>query len=261
MGAIFANSLDPGQAGALNISLKHTFEKTLKHLQRSTAEPHDPTRERLLHSAAAIFADMGYHAATTRMICVRARANAAAVNYHFGDKLGLYTAVLKDVVTAKQASLPIPEATGGEAEAALRKYIHAMLENLSTRDSADLYPRLMAHELSQPTPGLAYLVAKIVRPRTQMLCELIARLTGRSATSRETQLSAQTIIGQILHYVHARAVLKMLWPTWPQNAAARRTIASHLTEFSLAALRGVQPERGRGRKTARPTGAKVRRGG
>ncbi len=53
------------------------------------------TREKLVEAAAQVFAEVGFEAATVREICSRAGTNGAAVNYHFGDKLGLYTEVLK----------------------------------------------------------------------------------------------------------------------------------------------------------------------
>src|SRR5207247_1703079 len=53
------------------------------------------TRERLLRTAARLFADRGFKKVTVRDICRTARANVAAVNYHFGDKLGLYREVLQ----------------------------------------------------------------------------------------------------------------------------------------------------------------------
>ena len=48
------------------------------------------TRERVLRSAAQLFADRGFKKVTVREICRAARANVAAVNYHFGDKGGLF---------------------------------------------------------------------------------------------------------------------------------------------------------------------------
>src|ERR1700738_1302224 len=75
---------------------------------RGTSAP-DPTREKLIEVAEHVFADRGYQAATIREICVRARANVAAVNYHFGDKLGLYTEVLQQSIRAPPTSPPLPK--------------------------------------------------------------------------------------------------------------------------------------------------------
>ena len=52
------------------------------------------TRARLLYAAARLFAERGYARVTVRDICKKARANVAAVNYHFGGKDGLYRAVM-----------------------------------------------------------------------------------------------------------------------------------------------------------------------
>ena len=54
----------------------------------STAQ--DTTKARLLEAAGEEFAEKGFEGATIRSIIERARANIAAVNYHFGDKERLY---------------------------------------------------------------------------------------------------------------------------------------------------------------------------
>ncbi len=51
------------------------------------------TRERLLEAAEALFAERGVAASKLRDITRRAQANIAAVNYHFGSKLGLLQAL------------------------------------------------------------------------------------------------------------------------------------------------------------------------
>ena len=58
------------------------------------------TRDKLIEAAGHLFAERGYRAATIRKICRRAKANVAAVNYTFGDKMGLYTEVLRHSVRA-----------------------------------------------------------------------------------------------------------------------------------------------------------------
>src|SRR5207247_7550083 len=56
------------------------------------------TRERLLKAAERLFAERGFKKVTVRDICRAARANVEAVNYHFGDKDGLYREVLRSAI-------------------------------------------------------------------------------------------------------------------------------------------------------------------
>ena len=72
----------------------------------------DNTRTRLLKAAAEVFAEHGYENATIRQICTRADANVALVNYHFGDKLELYTEVLRFCLQPG-AGFSIPIVAGG----------------------------------------------------------------------------------------------------------------------------------------------------
>ena len=195
------------------------------------------TRSRLIEAATAVFAERGYQTATTREICVRARANAAAVNYHFGDKLGLYKAALKSLIGRQEARLEERTLSAMPAERALRRFIQAMFENLNDRDGEDRYTRLMVHELSEPTPGLALVVDQIIAPRARLLSAIVARLTSDSARSLRTRLAAHSIMAQVVHYMHARPVIKILWPGWRMTPAARRQIIDHVIDFSLAGLR------------------------
>src|SRR6516225_8210096 len=72
------------------------------------------TRERVLKAAAQLFADRGFKKVTVRDICRAARANVAAVNYHFGDKGGLYREVLQLAIETMRATRT-PRAQRGRA--------------------------------------------------------------------------------------------------------------------------------------------------
>jgi len=198
------------------------------------------TRKRLLAASSEIFAKVGYQAATTRQICVKARANAAAVNYHFGDKLGLYTAVLKSYIRLEEKRVAQHALLAMPPDQALADFVSMMFEYPAGEHTQDTYTRLMAHELSQPTPRLGLVVESIIRPRALLLCEIVARLTGQRAASRRTRMCAHSVIGQIVHYLHARPVIRLLWPDWPVDAASRRAIAAHISAFSLSALKGYR---------------------
>lgn len=53
------------------------------------------TRERLLEAAEELYAQHGIEATSLRQITAHARANVAAVNYHFGSKKGLTEEVFR----------------------------------------------------------------------------------------------------------------------------------------------------------------------
>src|ERR1700683_3182024 len=77
----------------------------------------DGTRTKLLDAAGHVFADFGYQAATVREICARAGVNIALVNYYFGDKLELYTEVLRHSIGASRNGI-IKKAIGSTASPA-----------------------------------------------------------------------------------------------------------------------------------------------
>jgi AcrR family transcriptional regulator len=63
------------------------------------AEPRDQeTRERLLKAGTQLFSERGFAKVTVRDICQRARANVAAINYHFAGKDGLYQQIVQAAI-------------------------------------------------------------------------------------------------------------------------------------------------------------------
>jgi AcrR family transcriptional regulator len=53
------------------------------------------TRDRILTAGEALFAEVGFEGATLRRLTTTAEVNLAAVHYHFGNKEGLFRAVLE----------------------------------------------------------------------------------------------------------------------------------------------------------------------
>jgi TetR/AcrR family transcriptional regulator, regulator of cefoperazone and chloramphenicol sensitivity len=87
----------PNQDHTINISAvtSETANSDVRVLSDDRSSRGRQTRERLLQVATEIFAQKGFQAATTREICELAHSNMAAIHYHFGDKSGLYKAVLQ----------------------------------------------------------------------------------------------------------------------------------------------------------------------
>ena len=196
------------------------------------------TREKLIEAAGHVFAEHGYHATTVREIVKRSGANIAAVNYHFGGKLGLYTEVLQQLVRAARVNA-INSALDQNAPPAdiLRAVIGARLQSVTRPNFQDLHFRIMMHELVQPTPALSRVVNEVSRPIYNRLLELVGRIIDLPPQNEKTRLCVHSIMGQILVYVLAGPLLMRLWPELEMTPAQVDRIAEHIGDFSLAYLR------------------------
>ena len=196
----------------------------------------DPTRAKLLDAAGQVFAEQGFQAATVREICARAGANVAAVNYHFGDKLELYTEVLREAARSVHNAELREKLAGSDPREALRSMIRHMVERLYGGNRAGCAMRLMAHELSQPTPALARVVDEIIAPTAAMVRGVIGQLINLPPDHEKTRLCSYSVIGQVIHYLQARPVIEQLWPGFQMTPKNMERIAEHIADFSLAYL-------------------------
>jgi AcrR family transcriptional regulator len=196
------------------------------------------TREKLVEAAGHVFAERGYHATTVREIAKRSGANIAAVNYHFGGKLGLYTEVLQQLVRAARVNA-INSALDQNAapEEILRTVIGARLQSVTRPDLQDLHFRIVMHELVQPTPALSRIVNEVTRPIYERLLELVGRIIDLPPKSEKTRLCVNSIMGQILVYILAGPLLIRLWPELEMTQEQVDRIAKHIGDFSLMYLR------------------------
>jgi AcrR family transcriptional regulator len=208
----------------------------MRTVKRSRKSPDsDPTRDKLLDAAGRIFADQGYRAATIRQISVAAGANVAAVNYHFGDKLGLYTEVVRQ--SARLAEFQAAQTVidqDAPAEEVLRAVIRARLHSLFRGDRPDWNFRIMAHELAQPTPALRRLVNKAGQPVFHRMLELIGGMIGLPAEDESTRLCAISLLGQIMVYALAGPLVTAIWPEFEMTPEQVDRIADHIADFSLS---------------------------
>ncbi len=205
----------------------------------------DPTRERLLEVAGPVFADRGYQATTIREICAGARANVSAVNYYFGDKLGLYTEVLQQSVRAAQLiAVKNTLDQNMPSQEILRALIRARLRSINGKDLPDWHSRLLAHELAQPTPALRQLIDKVTRPIYKRLLELIGGIIGLPPNDENTRLCAISVVGQVLAYVMPGPLLAEIWPELKMTPKQVERIADHIADFSLSYLQDFRSKHG-----------------
>jgi len=210
-------------------------------------------REKLIETAGRVFAEVGFGEATVREICSRAGIHVAAVHEHFGDKLGLYTEVLKSSIMAQQEAAQIAGvADPSDPQDALRGLICEWFERAREAGRPDWFAPIMAREMARPTSALDR-VAEGMGANYLWFRALVGQVIGRAPNDERTRMCVHSVVGQVLHYMQSRAMLARLWPDLNlNNDEHRRAIADHIVSFSLAGMASVRMAEG---STAKETTA------
>ena len=204
-----------------------------------TRSPTNPaSRERLLEVATEVFADQGFRNSRVREICRRAEANVAAVNYHFGDKQGLYEEVLSRAFSSMTGGDPTDLGVDDDAPPAvrLRAFITGVLAALLDEGRGAGHARLVAREMVDPTDALNRVVDEGIRPQLQTVLPALRELLGPHADSELVRRCASSVVGQCLFYHFGRPAIVQLQLEESLGQEKIEALASHITAFSLAAL-------------------------
>lgn len=197
------------------------------------------TQQRLLEAAGEVFAERGFRAATIREICVHAKANVAAAHYHFGDKEELYLAVLKsysdEALKKYPPTLDLPASATPEKK--LHAFVRSFLFRIADKGRPAWHGRLMAREMAEPTAGLDALINDVYRPLVERLDSIVRDLVGAVISDEAVRSCSRSILGQCLYYYHARPVIQRMTPHQQFEPADIEVLATHITKFSLAALK------------------------
>jgi AcrR family transcriptional regulator len=210
-----------------------------RRLAQSPPGAHAATRRALLFAAADVFAKCGFRNATIRDICRRAGANVAAINYHFGDKAGLYLEVLAEqsrVVRERFAARPA-DAESLSPERQLAAFVRTFLQRVLSPDVHARHGRIMIREMVDPTDALDHLVKEAIRPDAERLMAIMRAMLGPDLPAPTIRLCGMSVVGQILFYCHCQPVIRRLFPDLPADASRLDELAEHITRFSLAALK------------------------
>jgi AcrR family transcriptional regulator len=198
------------------------------------------TRERLLRTGEKLFADRGFKRVTVREISRGARANVAAVNYHFGNKLGLYREVMQVAIDALRATTEAARlaAEGCPAEERLRRFVRVYVRRLLTTTPDDWIHRLINQEIADPTPAIDAFVEQGVRPRLDYLAEVVAEMLGAERSDARVMRSVVSLQAQSIAYLpNALAARLGLRPRLTPEEI--EDVANHIVEFSIAGIRAI----------------------
>ena len=139
----------------------------------------DP-RQRLIDAAATLFSDRGFENVTVREICKASNANVAAINYHFGDKAGLYRAVVMFAIELMRETNELSQRAGDglSPEDQIRQFVRVFVSRITGQGPTSWIHRLMAREMEKPTEALDLVMQQVVKPRLEYLCGVVAAITN-----------------------------------------------------------------------------------
>lgn len=201
---------------------------------------HDDTKSRLLEAAGEEFAEKGFEGATVRAIIERAKANIAAVNYHFGDKERLYVQAVIEAHRCGMDQPPEADDPDRPASEQLRDYVHDFLQRvLAIGDPDSWHQKLMLREMLRPSAASETLVREVIRPKYHRLLAILRRACP-DVDEQRLMATAFSVIGQCLHYKMGRPIAERLIGPSALGALDLDYLTDHITRFSLAAL-GLGP--------------------
>lgn len=200
-------------------------------------------KARLMEAGGEVFAEKGFRGATVRDICRRAGVHVGAVNYHFRDKMGLYTAVIEYSFKVAMDKYP-PDmglGPGSGPEEKLEAFIHSLLLRLLAEGFPAWHGKLMAHEVMDPSPALAQVAEGSIRPLFEYLASILKDLLHdevqpEGRVSDSMFLAATSIAGLCLYFYIGRHVVEVLRPGSIASIGIEG-LAGHVTRFALGGLR------------------------
>ena len=169
----------------------------------------EDTRRRILETALDLFAAQGYEGASTRQIAEGAGVNLPAIQYYFGNKEGLYRAVIEDITADTdqhmaslaprvQAALDAPETPREELAALLCEMLETFVVLVTSGTQVESRRLIFARAEIEETPGLDILHENGMRQIFNPCLNLFARLHGKSAADQEMTFRTMALIGQVV---------------------------------------------------------------
>ncbi len=197
------------------------------------------TRTQILDAAEALFARQGYRSATIKALAGAAGVNTALLYYYFGDKQGLYHAVLERAFGGLMAEGNDRDVEALDPEDAIRAFVALQATYFGAHPNRPhLFVReLIDHGAEHAAGQLTRLAATLFR----RLCSAIERgqALGRFRAELDPRRAAVSTLSQVAWLQVARPAIGILVGAGPSGPSAKWTaeFAGHAADFALAALR------------------------
>lgn len=208
------------------------------------------SKRRLLDAAELLFAEHGFEAVSVRDITQHAKANVAAINYHFGTRDGLIALIVTRYLTPvneeRLARLDALERKGPGKAVPVEEIINAFVRPLvGIVRKSDLserqYCKLLGRIFAMQGEGLPQAMENPMR----QLSERFARALGKAlpaVTPEDLVWRMHFVVGALIHMLMNEEMLQRLTGGVAGSPTMEATLGRFI-RFAAAGLReGVESE-------------------
>jgi TetR/AcrR family transcriptional regulator len=196
------------------------------------------TRSTILAAATPLFASRGIQGTTIRQVAAAARVNSQLIYYYFGNKVGLFRAVLEGAASRVAALLAHAEVSDGPPRKRLARFISewvtVTLEQASTL-------RMLHRAMLEGDKTLAAEIQRYAAGHAAQIGSLIdeGKGTGAFRAGLDTRRAVASLVGMVQYLALAETIL-FTSTNLKQNRKERDAMAQHTAELFL---RGLDAER------------------
>lgn len=218
--------------------------KTAQRLLGHQPSAQEETRWRLLQAAAEVFAEVGYHAATTREICRRAGVNLASIHYYYGDKAELYREVFRLPFLNDCNAFNTLDIAHVSLEEGLHIFYQWFFPPVAEEDPmTQLFMRLHAREEAEPSGVLGDAMMQAFRPNHDKIQALLCREFGLRKPDVEVDRLTFAVLGLATVYFHNRAAIDSFAPRLIDGQKSRELMAERLEGYAVALVEAERKRR------------------
>lgn len=204
-------------------------------------------RGKLINAGLKMYSEVGYEGASTRKLAAAAGVNIATIPYYFGNKEGLYLAVIDHIVAYYKDNLGesleqirielkkkaiTPDEGHALLDGFIRKFVCFVLQEGS---ECSQISKIYIREQLDPSSGFVRIYTGFIKELRETLADLVETILCRCVNQVEIKLIVETILGQIAIFKSSRVtVLQNMG--WQNYGEKRITDIERIVTFNVRAL-------------------------
>jgi TetR/AcrR family transcriptional regulator len=192
----------------------------------------DPkARTRIAAAAEELFAERGYHGAAIRDIARKARVNGAMIHYYFGNKEGLYRAMLEGAASRVRTLLIETTGNSGPTTTRLASFVEAYAAYMLSQPNL---ARILYREMLTGAKHIKQVAQQYGASNYSMLKGLIADgVKCGELRSVDAELTPISLMGMVVIFQFLRPIISVALGKTQYDKAFVDRVAAHTIDLFL----------------------------